>query len=207
MKRRLCILIDPGHGTRAFTKGKRSPDGKLIEGEWAREFADLLKNRLLSKDISANVIVVEEKDVSLSNRCLRANTITKNMKSLGWDTLYVSIHCNAAAEEGWSKANGFTVWVYGKGSSKSKKMGQIMAANAKEMNLTGDRWIPPTGYNEANFYVLKNTDCPAILCENMFMTNQKDVDFLLSEEGKNRLLDLYTISILQYMNYFGYGIN
>ena len=200
---KLCILIDPGHGTRAFTKGKRSPDNRLIEGEWAREFADMLKNRLIDLGIPANVIVTEEKDISLANRCLRANTINKNLKGLGYETLYVSIHCNAAADNTWSNASGWTVWIYTKAGSKSKKMGQIMSRNAKEMDLTGNRWIPPTGYNEANFYVLKHTDMPAILCENMFMTNKEDVDFLLSEEGKKRLLDLYEISILEYIKYYG----
>lgn len=202
---KLLCIIDPGHGTRAFTKGKRSPDNKLIEGEWAREFADRLKNRLIEIGISATVLVTEEKDISLSNRCLRANTINKNMKGLGYETLYVSIHCNAANAPGWSNANGWTVWVYGNGSAKSKKMGEIMAQNAKEMNLTGNRWIPPTGYNEANFYVLKNTNMPAVLCENCFMTNKEDVEFLLSEEGKKRLIDLYEISILQYIKYYKYN--
>ena len=202
---KLLVLIDPGHGSRAFTPGKRSPDNKLIEGEWAREFADLLKNRLIEIGISATVLVTEEKDVSLSNRCLRANTINKNMKGLGYETLYVSIHCNAASSPGWSNASGWTVWVYGNGSSKSKKMGEIMAQNAKEMNLTGNRWVPPTGYNEANFYVLKNTNMPAVLCENCFMTNKDDVAFLLSDEGKKRLIDLYEISILQYIKYYKYN--
>lgn len=207
MGRKLCVLIDPGHGTRAFTKGKRSPDNKLIEGEWAREFADMLKNKLIEMGISANVIVSEEKDISLSNRCLRANTINKNLKNIGYDCIYVSIHCNAAPGNWWSNASGWSVWVYGNGSEKSKKMGKIMSDMSKEMKLTGNRWIPPTGYNEANFYVLKNTNMPAVLCENCFMTNKEDVELLLSEEGKEKLLQLYIVSIFNYMNCYEYDLN
>lgn len=204
---KLAILLDNGHGTRAFTKGKRSPDNKLIEGEWAREFVDLLKNKLLEMGISATAIVSEEKDVSLSNRCLRVNTIAKNMKALGYDTLLLSMHCNAGPDNWWSNAKGWSCWVYKNASSKSKKMGQIMAEKAKEMNLLGNRWTPPTGYNECNFYICKNTNCPCVLCENMFMTNREDVEFLLSEEGKKKLIDLYVVSILNYMNHYGYDIN
>ena len=44
---------------------------------------------------------------------------------------------------------------------------------------------------EANFYILRKTDCPAILAENLFMDNEKDCRLLLSDEFRNRLADSY----------------
>ena len=40
---------------------------------------------------------------------------------------------------------------------------------------------------EANFYILKNTTCPAVLIENFFMTNKKDYNYLMSEKGQNKI--------------------
>jgi N-acetylmuramoyl-L-alanine amidase len=37
---------------------------------------------------------------------------------------------------------------------------------------------------ESNFYVLRNTKCPAVLTENFFQDTKKDVEFLLSDVGR-----------------------
>ena len=50
-----------------------------------------------------------------------------------------------------------------------------------------------TKYYEAPLYLLNQTSCPAILTENMYMTNKDEVDFLLSEEGKCLLCDFFLI--------------
>lgn len=201
--KRLLVLIDPGHGV--DTKGKRSPDERLFEWKWAREFALMLDKRLKELGIASHIIVTEDKDVTLKNRCVRANTVARNFKAFGYDALYVSIHINAAGSDGqWHDARGCTTWIYTNGSSKSKKIGQIYASVSQEMKLTGNRWIPPTGYFTANYYVLKNTDMPAILLEHCFQDNKEDVDYLLSDKGKLDLLKWSEKSILQYMEAYEY---
>ena len=201
---KLLILIDNGHGVE--TKGKRSPDSRLMEWKWNREFAELLHQKLSSFNIQSQLIVPEEKDVSLSNRCLRANTITKNFKKIGVDTLFISIHVNAGPGSGWSNASGVSVHVYQDGSEKSKTCGRIYTDTAKKMGLTGNRSIPSDGYWSCNFYVCKNTTCPAVLIEHDFMTNKESVEFLLSEEGKNKLIDWHINSILEYINKYNYSL-
>lgn len=203
-KKRLCILIDPGHGIE--TKGKRSPDSRLLEYKWNREFADLLKIRLSQRGISSIIIVDDEKDLSLGNRCLRANTITKNFKSNGVDTLYISIHVDAGPGNGWSTASGVSVYVYENGSEKSVSCGKIYTGCAKDRALTGNRSIPEDGYWKCRFYVLKNTTCPAVLVEHKFMTNREDVEYLLSPEGKEELIDWHIDSILEYMKKYNYTV-
>ena len=201
--KKLLIIIDNGHGIE--TKGKCSPDKRLLEWRWTREFANMLYRKLHELGIACHLLVPEEKDVSLGNRCLRANTIAKKFKDYGFDCIFLSIHVNAAASDGqWHDARGCTAWVYTNGSSKSKALGQIYGNIAKTMNLTGNRWIPAVGYFTANYYVLKNTDMPAVLIENCFQDNKDDVDYLLSEKGKNDLLNWHTKSILQYMETYEY---
>lgn len=203
---KLCVLIDPGHGVE--TKGKRSPDGRLFEWKWNREMADMIKNRLLDLGISATVLVTEEKDVSLGNRVLRANTIAKNMKGLGYDCIYVSIHVNAANSDGqWHEARGLTNWIYTQASSKAKALGKIYSTNSHILGMDGNRWIPAIGYFTANYYVLKNTNMPAILVEHFFQDNKQDVDYLLSEQGKKECLNLHEVSILEYIRKYKYDLN
>lgn len=204
-KRRLCILLDNGHGTRKYTKGKCSPDKRIYEGEWNREFVKLLQQELNRYKIDTMVLVPEDEDVSLSERVNRANEYTKQLKADGIDTLLISVHINAAKSDSkYHDARGWTVWLYTSAGVKSRKAGQIFSAAAKKMKLTGNRVLPLLGYYTANFYILKHTVCPAILCENMFMDNKEDEAFLLSEEGKKTLIQLYINSILEYMNAYSY---
>jgi N-acetylmuramoyl-L-alanine amidase len=43
--------------------------------------------------------------------------------------------------------------------------------------------------------VLRNTWCPAVLTENLFQDNKEDVDFLLSDEGRQAIVDLHVRTI------------
>ena len=53
-------------------------------------------------------------------------------------------------------------------------------------------------YKQANFYVIKNTNCPAVLTENLFQDNHEDVEFLMSPEGKAKIVELHYQCIKQY---------
>jgi N-acetylmuramoyl-L-alanine amidase len=44
---------------------------------------------------------------------------------------------------------------------------------------------------EQNFTVIYKTGCPAILTENMFMDSKSDLEFLQSEEGIEKLLQIH----------------
>lgn len=52
---------------------------------------------------------------------------------------------------------------------------------------------------EENFYVLHNTLCPAVLTENFFMDSLSDRDYLLSEVGKQAIVDTHVEGILEYL--------
>ena len=53
---------------------------------------------------------------------------------------------------------------------------------------------------EKDFYLLRHTSCPAVLTENLFMDNQEDCAFLLSEEGRQSLVDLHIDGITAYLS-------
>ena len=54
---------------------------------------------------------------------------------------------------------------------------------------------------EKDFTIIYKTKCPAVLTENLFMDNKEDCEFLLSEEGKESIVNIHVDGI---MNYFGY---
>lgn len=196
--KKLLIVLDNGHGVE--TKGKRSPDSRLMEWKWCRDFVYKLNLKLKEEGFDTYILVPEDTDVSLSNRVLRANTVYKNFKriSSNWEIVLISVHVNAAKEPGWSKASGLTVWVSENASKKSRILASLIQVLAKDEGLTGNRWIPADNFYRSNFYICKNTSSPAVLVENMFMTNKKDVEFLLSEEGCDKLVQVYIDALKSY---------
>lgn len=44
---------------------------------------------------------------------------------------------------------------------------------------------------EAGFYILKHTRCAAVLTENFFQDKKQNVDFLLSNEGRESIVQLH----------------
>ena len=65
------ILIDNGHGI--DTKGKRSPDGRLLEYAQNRLLAGRIVSALQTRGLDATLLVPEETDISLPERCRRVN--------------------------------------------------------------------------------------------------------------------------------------
>ena len=194
----LIVIIDNGHGKN--TLGKCAPDKSLFEWQWTREIAAMLCMRLYGINTIQTVILVpEEHDVSLKERVRRVNTIVHDAKIAGKEVLLISIHINAAGHGTWKTASGWSVWVANNASDKSKQFAQIAYEQALSLNLMGNRVVPKEHYWSSNFYILKNTLCPAVLTENMFMDNQEDVQFLNSEKGKQTIVQLHYNAILKYI--------
>ena len=192
----MIVLIDNGHGINTY--GKCSPDKRLMEWAWTREIAVRLAKAMMDNEIFAQRIVTENYDIPLYERCRRVNDIC--IKNGSDNVVLVSVHVNAAASDGqWHEARGFMVWVSKKGSANSKRLAQLMYAEAEKRNLKGDRWVPKERYWKKNFTIITETACPAVLTENLFQDNREDVDYLLSEEGKQAIVDLHVEALKQYI--------
>lgn len=190
------ILIDNGHGNN--TPGKQSPDGKLREYAYAREIAKRLEKCLECKGYDAQRIVEEENDISLSVRCKRVNDICKKLGTK--NVLLVSIHNNAAGADGkWHTARGFSSHVSLNASNKSKLFAKYLWEEAISQGLKGNRSVPKDSYIAQNLAICRDTNCPAVLTENLFQDNKEDVEFLLSEEGKQKIVDTHVNAIIKYI--------
>ena len=193
----MIVLIDNGHGSN--TSGKCSPDKSICEYKYAREIAIGLEKQLKDKGITAIRIVTEETDVSLTQRVFRVNAICKEFGSQ--NCLVVSIHLDACPPNDgkWHTARGFSVRVAKNASQKSKKLARCLYEQAEALNLKGNRSVPPEKYWVQNLAICRDTNCAAVLTENLFQDNKEDVKFLLSEEGKNAIVQLHLKGILNYI--------
>ena len=156
----MVVLIDNGHGK--DTAGKRSPDGRLLEYQYAREIAQRLAKELWEKSIDAVLITPEENDVSLSERCRRANKYGSK------GVLLVSIHCNAAGADGkWHDAHGWAAYVSKNASVNSKTFARCLIQAAKYKGLSVREYAHQAPYWTQNLAICRDTKCPAVLTENL----------------------------------------
>nr|WP_092069538.1 N-acetylmuramoyl-L-alanine amidase [Dendrosporobacter quercicolus]NSL47509.1 N-acetylmuramoyl-L-alanine amidase [Dendrosporobacter quercicolus DSM 1736]SDL92324.1 N-acetylmuramoyl-L-alanine amidase [Dendrosporobacter quercicolus] len=116
------------------------------------------------RDIGAVVLEVQKNELY---------QITDTSNRFGAD-LFVSIHCNAAVNRA---AQGTETYCYSLGGQGEKLAGCIQRQIVNSLG-TVDR-----GVKTAGFYVLKNTDCPAVLVELAFISNPED-EVLLADAGK-----------------------
>lgn len=200
------ILIDPGHGV--TTGGKRSPDGKLREYRYCREIAREVVARLRSQDYDAELIVPEDADIPLGERCNRVNAWCDRLGAK--NVCLVSIHLNAAGNGSqWMTARGWEAWT-SKGQTQGDRLADCLYDAAEKVlrpllqgvkirtDMTdGDR------DKEENFTILYRSKCAACLTENMFQDNREDVDFLLSPEGREAIVTLHVKGIKAYVSRYG----
>lgn len=190
------ILLDNGHGI--DTAGKRSPiwkDGsQLLEFELNRDIANRIQKQLAMHHIYTNILVPEIEDISLAERCKRANALHDKFKTNGHDTMLVSIHANAGGGTGWEC---FT----SPGKTRSDAMASVFYAKAKELFPAGTKIR--TDYSdgdpdkESAFYILKHTKCPAILTENFFMDNESDCRLLMTDSFRETIATVHTEAIME----------
>lgn len=189
------VLIDNGHGEN--TPGKCSPDKRLMEWAYTREIADLVVTGLCKQGIDAERIVRENTDVSLSERCLRANEIYKQS---GKKAILVSIHCNAAGSgAAWMGAKGWSVFVSNNASGNSKRLAICLGNAAASQGVTIRKQTPNLMYWAQNLAMCRDTNCPAVLTENFFQDNKEDVEYLLSSAGKKTVAQIHIDGIMEYL--------
>lgn len=195
------VILDNGHGI--DTPGKKSPDGLFLEWEWTRMFVKKLKAELELLGYLVFVIVPEDEDIKLSERTRRANNIIAQYGAS--NCVFISIHNNAAGNgDRWYNATGWEVYTT-PGNNNSDKFATCLAnaCNYLGIKLRAD-FIDGDPDKESHFTVIYKTNCPAALTENMFMDSKKDVEFLQSDEGIEKLINIHLIGI---QKYFGWPVS
>lgn len=184
------VILDNGHGIE--TKGKSSPLWKngtqLFEWEFNRDIVRRISEVLKRLEIPYLILVTETSDIPLDERVRRVNNIYSQKKS----SFLVSIHANAGGGSGFESfafTNSF------KKKTKSHYLNNIMCDSfVKEFPEEYLR-----GAKEANFQMLRETDCPAVLTESFFMDNERDCRKLLNNDFRNRIAHFHIDAIIEYL--------
>lgn len=188
-------LIDAGHGGLINgiyqTSGKRSPkfdDGSILyEGVNNRDNAQRLISSLKTLGIECKDIVNSNEDISLMKRVKDANEINKLKKCI-----YISIHSDAQGDGlTWQPASGISVYT-SKGQTKSDIFASLVIDAMEDQFGNTVKWrkdeTDADEDKEDNFYVLKETNMPAVLLELGFHTNREESKRMLTDEWKNKIV-------------------
>ena len=167
------ILIDNGHGI--DTPGKRSPDGVLREYAWNRQISGRVVASLVDLGHDAELLVPALEDISLPERCRRANDICRLLGKE--DVILVSIHANAAGRgDRWYDATGWCAYTM-RGDTLADSLATSLYEAAR-LHLPGQRirtdYADGDPDLETDFYILRRTLCQSVLVENMFMDSRRD---------------------------------
>ena len=198
------IILDAGHGGIIDGKYVTCPNWNENEVSWNKmwvhdgvPFFEGVFNRLVVDEIATlleeeNIPytkLVGDEDVSLRKRVNMVNNIYKKDKS----AILISVHGNAFN----GIAKGFEVFT-SKGVTRSDAYAEVLA-NVMELAFPTQamRWCLTDGDKdkEANFYILKYTNCPAMLTENGFFDNPEEAKFMMSDEGINRIAQAHVDAI------------
>ena len=158
------IAINAGHAP----NGKPDPGAigatGLKESDVAKSIADKVSYYL--QQVGYETIVVQ--DDSLQCICDQSN-------QFGAD-LFISLHCNAAENRDAKGTETFCI-------SELSESGKL--AKCIQSQIVTSIGIVDRGVKTDRFYVLRNTDCPAVLVECAFISNSEDEALLASEQGKD----------------------
>ena len=197
MANKPVILVDNGHGVE--TPGKRSPDGSFREYSWTREVARMVCDILQAEGYAAQLLVPEEHDVSLAERCRRANRHDKRQSVL------VSIHNNAAGDGSrWMKARGWSIFTT-RGITEADKLAECLYQRARKefkapLSVRTYSTTQYLGHDfESDFYILLHSYMPAVLVEHFFQDNHEDVAYLQTDAAKAACAEVIVEGVKDYI--------
>ena len=179
----MIIILDAGHGYK--TPGKQSPNG-MHEYEFNREVALFIKDYLTQYHVTSIHFVHDDtRDVPLKERTKTANELQAD--------LYVSIHANAFGSGNWHEASGIETYIY-----ETKPKESLALAEKVQNKLVKSTKCKNRGIKAANFQVLRETKCPAILIECGFMTNKQEAALLKTTSFRKTCGQAIASSIIEH---------
>jgi len=215
-KNEFCIFLDAGHGginpkvklPNGYTtypskcsqhnNGTFYSYGWFFEGVFNRAVVQYIDQYLKDWGFTTIKVYDEILDTSLSKRVTKANFAAKNYKA----SLYLSIHGNAAENK---NARGWEVYT-SPGQTKSDILSELLF---KEVKQSFPNWIFRADLidgdhdKEDRFFVLTQTDMPAVLSENGFFTNFHDAKLMFDTDFQKKLGLSHARSIVDYAKSIG----
>ncbi|WP_251026480.1 N-acetylmuramoyl-L-alanine amidase [Bacillus sp. ISL-46] len=164
------LYLDPGHGG----DDPGAQGNGLDEKDITLAIALKIRNTILKDYENVQVKMSRTSDTtkSLAQRSSEANA---------WDAdFFLAIHINSAD----SSAQGYEDFIYNgaSNSSRAATVQDIIHAEVMKVNQLKDR-----GQKKANFHVIRETNMPAILTENGFISNKHDAQLMKDSSWQQKV--------------------
>ncbi|MFM7154806.1 MAG: N-acetylmuramoyl-L-alanine amidase [Bacteroidota bacterium] len=206
------IILDFGHGgidkngqyTTAPSKMHQFSNGEVAyEGELNRQIGGMLALYLNTQRLRYNIVMTvnpyDPTDISLDKRVETANKYKKD------ESILISIHSNATSPSG--RGRGFEIFTT-RGLTNSDQLateiGVVIRDFYKKQNLELRFDFEDNDLDkEANFQILKQSKCPAVLLECLFFDNWEDFKKLKDPEFQKELSWHIYKGIMNYLAKYG----
>jgi N-acetylmuramoyl-L-alanine amidase len=201
------IILDYGHGgltpegiyTTAPAKMHTFPNGEVAyEGVINRQIGGILemffRSQIPALNVVSTVSPTDPRDISLAYRVGVANRYPAN------ESLFISVHSNAFN----GQARGFEIYTT-RGVTKSDTLADKIAGSVEhlydplQLKLRYD-FSDSDKDKESDFYVLRKTNCPAVLLECLFFDNWEDFCFLRDPEFQKELAWRVYLGTMEYLS-------
>lgn len=161
------VVIDPGHGGRAPGATKQGIREKDIDLAIALELQEIFEES--GEDIGVYFTRTDDSNPTFDQRVQLANRAQAD--------LFISIHNNSMASGRMSGVHGTQV-MYDESSEESKRFAQICLEEVTEELGSVDKGL----VEGDSIYIIRTSEVPVALIEVGFMTNQKELKLLNSQE-------------------------
>jgi N-acetylmuramoyl-L-alanine amidase len=188
---RRVIVIDAGHG---------GWDPGMVSGPVNEKDINLLIAQKLQHLLElggATVLITRLDDACLSGDKTGDMAARRFIANNSKADIFISIHQNAF---GSPRVNGAQVFYYNE-SDDSKKLAQSIQHQIKEFLLPDNRFKARAN---ANYYVLKQAEIPAVLVECGFLTNPDEKSRLLTDAYQGKIAWGIYLGIVDYFRFATY---
>ncbi|MCE5341268.1 MAG: N-acetylmuramoyl-L-alanine amidase [Planctomycetaceae bacterium] len=174
------IVIDPGHGGQ--DPGAKSVQGfyeKTVNLDVALQIADMLR------ETGHRVIMTRDSDafLELEERAGVANRAKADV--------FISIHSDSAARK---SANGFSVYIARSASGAAEELAESIDDRMTRTSISSN------GVKKADYRVLVQTQCPAVLIELGYLSNYWEAKQLKNAAMQKKLAQAIADGITNYLN-------
>ncbi len=167
--KQINVVIDAGHGGYDF--------GATVDQISEKQIVENIIAKIKSFNKNKNIIIhftrSEDKFIPLKDRTDFINTIKPD--------LVLSLHVSASSN---SEKSGLEFYV--SKDSKSYEKSNVIAQQLND-KLSKNNGSKINEIKNAPFYILKNSEVPAVLLELGYLTNKNDFQYLTDEKKQNQI--------------------
>jgi N-acetylmuramoyl-L-alanine amidase len=160
------IVIDAGHGG--------IDHGATFDEVFEKDIVTQISKKIFEKHDPSKVEIILLRDtdnnIALTDRINRINELKPD--------LVISLHVNKVYSNNTS--SGIEAYVSEKNNNHKTSKEQA----EKLLNAIANDKLQSRGVKQANFMILRNSNCPSVSLELGFISNENDRNYITSEEGQ-----------------------